>query len=93
MGAPWIPTYDWPAPITASDTVDDPAGPFAGLYITATGVLNVWPVSGPYASTGFNLTVVAGTYVYFPVKRIGVTGTSNGAALGLKGGATTGLFK
>ena len=79
----WAETYDYPASVTMSNTVDDPAGPFAGLLVNATGSLVVWPLSGPLAAGGVTIAVVAGEYIRFPVKRVG---TSSPSVLGLVSG-------
>jgi hypothetical protein len=77
-------TYDYAVAVTKSDTVDDPAGPFAGLYVSAGGTLIYWGLGGPQAANPVTITVVAGTYVRWPIKRIGA---STGATVfGLVGG-------
>jgi hypothetical protein len=81
----WASSYDWPATVTPSDTVDDPAGPFAGVLITAAGTLWVYPRGGPQYTSGIAVPVVAGEYLRFPIRRIGVTGTSGATCVGLVG--------
>ena len=63
-------TYDYAVAITESDTVDDPAGPFAGLYVSAAGNLVCDNLSGPQGSNQITVVVVAGTYIRWPIKRI-----------------------
>lgn len=79
-------TYDYPASVTASNTVNDPAGPFAGVLVTSVAggtTLVVYPRSGPLASTGVTFTgVTVGMYVEFPVARVGAS--TNCTVVGLK---------
>lgn len=79
-------TYDWPAAVTPSDTVDDPNGVFSAVYVTAAGTLFVFPYAGPAAAAGIAIPVVANQYLRFPIKRIGVTGTVNATCIGLVSG-------
>lgn len=72
---------DYPAEVTPSDTVDDPAGPFAALLVTTAGSLKVTPRGGPLASSSITLTVVAGQFICFPVKRVWTGNTA--AVIGL----------
>jgi hypothetical protein len=74
---------DWPATVTPSDTVDDAAGPFAALLITAAGTLEVFPLAGPQRASGLAIPVVAGQYICFPVKRVGIAGTTTATCIGL----------
>lgn len=84
----WLPpTYDYPVAVTKSDTVDDPAGPFAGLLCTATGSAIVWPLLGPPA-TSITIPVVAGQTLNFPVKRVGASSSN---VVGLVNRAITGV--
>ena len=69
----WADTYDWAVAVTKSDTVDDPAGPFAGLYVSAAGTLIIHNLNGPQAANPITITVVAGQYVRWPVKRVGAS--------------------
>jgi hypothetical protein len=69
-------TYDYIAAVTLSDTVDDPAGNFAGLLVSVAGNVVVWPVAGPASSGGITIAVVAGQELHFPVKRIGLSTTA-----------------
>lgn len=80
---PVVIAYDYPVAVTSSDTTDDPAGPFAGLLVSAAGNIVVYPLNGP--SANFTIAVVAGQEVHFPVRRIGATGTT-ATVLGLKHG-------
>lgn len=66
-------TYDYAVAVTKSDTVDDPAGPFTGLYVSAAGNLVCDNYGGPQASNPITVVVVAGTYIRWPVKRIRTT--------------------
>ena len=80
--------WDHPASVTLSDTVNDPAGPFAALLITGVndGNVQVWPSGGPLASSGVVIAVKAGTVVPFPIVRVGATNTTV-TVLGLIAGA------
>ena len=82
MSTLWAETYDYPVTVTPSNTVDDPAGEFAGLLVTAAGTLSVW-TRGPAAQQPVSIPVVAGQYVRFPVKRVGLGSPS---CLGLVSG-------
>jgi hypothetical protein len=73
----WLPpTYDFPATVTKSDTVDDPAGPFAAVLCTAAGSAIVFPVSGPQRTSGITIVVVAGQILPFPIKRVGASSSN-----------------
>ena len=74
MSNAWASTYDYPVAVTKSDTTDDPAGPFAGLYVSASGNIEIWNRNGP--ATPITIAVVAGQYVRWPVKRVGSTNTT-----------------
>lgn len=66
--------YDYVAAVTASDTVSDPAGPFAGLLVTKTGNLTIAPATGPLAGSTITITgAPVGMYIRFPVKRVNST--------------------
>lgn len=69
-------TYAYPAAVTKSDTVDDPAGNFAGALCSVAGTAIVWTVNGPGASTPLTIIVVAGQYLRFPIKRFGASTTA-----------------
>jgi hypothetical protein len=77
-------TYDYPVAVTKSDTVNDPAGPFAGLLCTAAGTAIVWPLNGPQSASPVSIVVIAGQYLHFPVKRVGASSSN---VVGLVGGA------
>ena len=70
MSGLWATTYDYPVAVTPSNTVDDPAGPFAGLLSTAAGTITLWPLNGPQGSIA--VPVLAGQYIRFPVSRVGI---------------------
>ena len=85
MSALWARTYDYPVAVSPSDTIDDPAGPFAGLLITTGGTLSFVPRSGPNgigAGTPITIDVAAGLELHFPVRRIMASNTTCGV-LGL----------
>jgi hypothetical protein len=72
----WAKTYDYPVAVTKSDTVDDPAGNFAGLLVSAAGNVVVWTVGGPQASLPLTIAVIAGQILPFPVRRVGLSTTA-----------------
>lgn len=84
MSNMWASTYDYAVVPTLSDTVNDPAGPFAGVLITATpgpgggGTIAIWPNSGPMNPVNLPIVIQvnAGVTLNFPIARIGLTGTS-----------------
>jgi hypothetical protein len=65
-------TYDGAADVTKSDTVADPAGPFAGLLVSVAGTLKLTTVRGYTVA----FTVVAGQEVHIATQRVWSTGTS-----------------
>jgi hypothetical protein len=71
-------TYDGAPAVTASDTVDDPGGPFAGLLVTATGNLTFLDNRG----NAITLTAVAAnTIINIAARRVnssGLTATVRG---------------
>lgn len=69
-------TYDYAVAVTKSDTVNDPAGPFAGLLATAAGTAIVWMYGGPQSANPVSIPVVAGQYLHFPVKRVGASSSN-----------------
>ncbi len=79
----WATTYDYPVAVTKSDTVNDPAGEFSGLYVSAAGTVIMW-VRGPAASNPVTVTAVAGGYLRWPVYRVGASSTAT--VFGLVGG-------
>jgi hypothetical protein len=70
----WADTYDYAVAVTKSDTVSDPAGPFAGLYCSAAGNVVILNQNGP--QTAITIAVVAGQYVRWPVRRVNSTSTT-----------------
>jgi hypothetical protein len=66
-------TYEDAVAVTASDSVDDPAGPFAGLLVTATGNVSFLTVRG---STVTLTAVAANTEIHIACKRVRTTGTT-----------------
>ena len=76
MSTLWAETYDYAVAVTKSDTVNDPAGPFAGLYVSAAGTVVCWNLNGPQSANPITITVVAGQYVRWPIKRIGASSSA-----------------
>ena len=76
MSNQWAQTYDYPVAVTKSDTVDDPAGNFAGLLVSVAGNVVIWTVGGPQAGLPLTIAVVAGQELHFPIRRVGTTGTT-----------------
>lgn len=72
----WADTYDYAVSVSKSDTVDDPAGAFSGLYVAVGGNAVLWNLSGPQASNPITVAVIAGTYIRWPVRRVGATSTT-----------------
>jgi len=66
-------TYENAAAVTVSDTVADPAGPFAGLIVTATGTLKFTTIGGGTITLSTN---AVGTIYNIAVQRVWSTGTS-----------------
>lgn len=64
-------TYEDALAVTASDTIDDPLGPFAGLLVTATGNVSFVTVRG---STVTLSAVAANTMLHIACKRVRTTG-------------------
>jgi len=67
-------TYYGSAATTASDVIDDPAGPFAGFVVTATGTVSVVMLDG----STLTLPSITASATAFPYsfKRLKSTGTS-----------------
>lgn len=65
--------FDYAVAVTKSDTVNDPAGPFTGLYVSAAGNLVFWNLFGTQSLNPVTIVVVAGTYIRWPIKRIGAS--------------------
>jgi hypothetical protein len=70
--------YDDAQPVTASDSTDDPAGPFAGLYCLTAGTVKVQPYARAQNSTNVPMSfpMTAGQYLYLSVRRVWSTGTT-----------------
>ena len=66
-------TYSGSAAVTKSDTVADPAGPFAGLLMTAVGTLKVTLTDGSVLTFGTE-TVINKIFPY-SIQRVWSTGT------------------
>jgi hypothetical protein len=79
-------TYSYAVAVTKSDSVDDAAGPFAGLLCTAAGTAIVWMYGGPQSANPVSIPVVAGQYLHFPIKRVGLLSSD---VLGLVSSAIT----
>lgn len=73
-------TYEDAVAVTKSDTVADPAGPFAGLLVTATGALKFTTIQGGTVTLS---TTTVGQIIPIATGRVWATGTS-ATALGLK---------
>ena len=75
-------TYDSAVAVSASDSVADPAGPFAGFY-TGTG----GDISVALEKTGATVVFAStapGTIVTVPIARVNSTGTAATSILGLQ---------
>jgi hypothetical protein len=68
--------------VTASDTVDDPAGPFAALYVTAAGTVAFITPTGDTVTLATSVT--ANTEIPINCKRVKSTGTT-ATVIGLLG--------
>ncbi len=66
-------TYDYAVAVTKSDTVNDPAGPFTGLYVSASGTLILYNQNGLESTNPITIAAIAGTYICWPVKRVGAS--------------------
>jgi len=64
--------YEDAVTVTLSDTVADPAGPFAGLLVTNAGTVKVTTIRGTTQSLG---TWAAGSEIHIAVSRVWSTGT------------------
>ena len=67
-------TYSGSAAVTKSDTTADPAGPFAGLLMTAVGTLKVTLIDNSVVTFGTE-TVINKIFPY-QVKMVWATGTA-----------------
>jgi hypothetical protein len=67
--------------VTQSDTVDDPKGPFSGLYVPAGSTVKVSLLN----DVAVTFTSVYSGFLMIPVKRVWNTGTAvaSGVILGL----------
>jgi hypothetical protein len=70
--------YDDAQPVTVSDSVDDPAGPFAALYCLTAGTVKVQPYARAQNSTSnpISFPMTAGQYLNLSVRRVWSTGTT-----------------
>ncbi len=66
-------TYGNVADVTKSDTDKDPAGPFAGLLVTAVGALKITADGG---GVGTFAAVIVGQIIPIATQRVWSTGTS-----------------
>ncbi len=73
-------TYDDAIAVTASDTVDDPAGPFAGFYSGAGGTIKVTTIKGTAATL---VNVPAGIVVTLAIRRVWSGTTTATSVLGM----------
>jgi hypothetical protein len=73
-------TYENAKAVSPSDTVNDPAGPFAGLQCTGTaGLATVWTRTG-----SVQVYLLLGEVLPLLVYRVGVTNTSATGIVGVK---------
>jgi hypothetical protein len=72
----WATTYDYAVAVTKSDSTDDPAGPFSGLYVSVSGNVVLYCRNGPQSAQPITVAVVAGDYIRWPVRRVGSTSTT-----------------
>lgn len=75
--------YDSATTVTKSDTVNDPNGPFAALYVTAAGNLSFADGSGQGPVGGAAFAVTVGMLIPIRCQRVNATGTS-ATVVGLK---------
>jgi hypothetical protein len=66
-------TYDDAVTVTPSDTQADPAGPFAGLLVTATGTLKFRTIRGHDIALS---STTVGQQIPYAVARVWSTGTT-----------------
>ncbi len=64
-------TYEACLTVTASDTIDDPQGPFAGLLVTATGNVTFLDALGNATTL---TAVAANTIINIVARRVNSTG-------------------
>lgn len=70
-------TYDDAVPVTASDTTNDPAGPFAGFYVPAAGSYKVRTMRNRDVTF---TSLSAGVIVPCAILRVWSTGTQGNGA-------------
>jgi hypothetical protein len=75
-------TADAAPPVTPSDTVNDPKGPFIGVLVWKAGTVSFLDAAGN--SSGTSDSLAAGTVIAAKVVRVNATGTS-ATLLGYKG--------
>lgn len=69
-------SYQGSAAVTKSDTVADPAGPFAGFTVSASGTVSVALLDGSTLAFG-GATFTAGPTSYpYSIKRVNATNTT-----------------
>lgn len=73
-------TYDDAITVAASDTVDDPKGPFAGFYSGSGGTIRVATVKNGDATL---VSVPAGVIVPLAIKRVFSSTTTATSVLGM----------
>ncbi len=73
-------TYDDAVPITASDSVDDPAGPFAGFHTGSGGTITVTTIKNRDVTIG---SLPAGVVYTLAIKRVWSGTTSATGVLGM----------
>jgi hypothetical protein len=78
-------TYEGGVAVTASDTTDDPAGPFAALWIGAagSGALKVTMINGDVVTLA-GVTASGNRPLTLAVKRVWSTGTNVTSIVGFK---------
>jgi hypothetical protein len=73
-------TYDDAIAVTASDSVNDPAGPFAGFYTGSGGTIKVTTIKG---TTATFTNTQAGVIMTVPILRVWTTTTAATGVLGM----------
>jgi hypothetical protein len=81
----WAETYDYGIAPTLSDSIDEPGGPFAGLYCDVAGTVQIFQQNGP--NTPLTITMVAGGYWRTPVRRVCASSTT-ATVVGLRSSIT-----
>jgi hypothetical protein len=77
----WAETYDYAIAPTLSDSADEPGGPFAGLYCSVAGNVQLLQQNGPNST--ITVAMAAGTYWRTPVRRVCLSSTT-ATVLGLR---------